>query len=535
MKKTVAIGLLGTQLDMARKEDRWTKWRPTIGLCTQESLLVDRLELLYEERFAKLAETVQKDLATASPETEVRLHSIQWENPWDFEEVYSVLDDFAESYPFDEDNEDYLVHITTGTHVCQICLFLLNETHRLPGRLIQTAPPRKRKAEVAGSYSLIDLDLSRYDRLAERFDAERQEGLDYLKAGIATRNEAFNRTMAEIEQVAIASHAPILLLGPTGAGKTRLARRIYELKHSRAQVKGRFVEVNCGTLRGDAAMSALFGHKKGAFTGAMNDRAGLLKAADGGLLFLDEIGELGLDEQVMLLRALEEKRFLPVGADTEAESHFQLIAGTNRDLPTLAAEGKFRDDLLARLNLWTYRLPGLKDRREDLRANLEFELAQFRGNHRRTVRFNQEALRRYLQFAESTESEWSGNFRDLNASVTRMATLATGGRINEAVVEAEITRLRQAWAPHRADHLRTQQPNLVKLRLSGKLAELDRFDEAQLEAVLEVCRCCNSLSEAGRQLFAVSRAKKRSTNDADRLKKYLARFELSWSDLDALR
>ena len=116
-----------------------------------------------------------------------------------------------------------------------------------------------------------------------------------------------------IEQVAIRSKAPILLTGPTGAGKSQLAKRIYELKLARHQIKGAFVEVNCATLRGDAAMSALFGHVKGAFTGAASNRAGLLRAANGSIVFLDEIGELGLDEQAMILRAIEDKRFLPVG------------------------------------------------------------------------------------------------------------------------------------------------------------------------------------------------------------------------------
>ena len=102
-------------------------------------------------------------------------------------------------------------------------------------------------------------------------------------------------------------------------------------------------------------MSALFGHAKGAFTGAVTERAGLLRAADGGVLFLDEIGELGADEQAMLLRALEEKRFLPLGSDKEVASDFQLIAGTNRDLEADVARGRFRDDLLARIDLWTFR------------------------------------------------------------------------------------------------------------------------------------------------------------------------------------
>src|SRR5262249_29220012 len=145
----------------------------------------------------------------------------------------------------------------------------------------------------------------------------------------------------------------------------------------RHAVKGEFVDVNCATVRGDGAMSALFGHTKGAFTGALKDRAGLLRAADGGILFLDEIGELGLDEQAMLLRAVEEKSFLPLGSDRESRSEFQLIAGTNRDLLASVREGRFREDLLARINLWTFSLPGLASRREDVEPNLQFELDQY--------------------------------------------------------------------------------------------------------------------------------------------------------------
>ena len=124
--------------------------------------------------------------------------------------------------------------------------------------------------------------------------------------------------------------------------------RIYELKKSRNLVDGPFVELNCATVRGDAAGSALFGHRKGAFTGAISDRQGLLARADGGVLFLDEIGELGLDEQAMLLRAVEDRIFLPVGADKPVLSDFQLIAGSNRDLRAAVRAGTFREDLLDR-------------------------------------------------------------------------------------------------------------------------------------------------------------------------------------------
>src|SRR5689334_18338051 len=374
--KRVVLGLIGATLDSAgRGPERWEAWRPTVALCQHDDLLVDRLELLYQKSYTTLAEAVREDLRTVSPETEVRLHETAMKDPWDFEEVYGVLQDFARGYPFDLEHEEYLLHITTGTHVCQICMFLLAESRHFPARLLQTAPPR-RKRQGVGSYRVIDLDLSRYDAIARRFAREQSEGLSFLKAGIETRNAAFNRLIERIERVAISSHAPILLTGPTGAGKSRLARRIYELKKQRRQVGGPFVEVNCATVRGDGAMSALFGHKRGAFTGALQDRSGLLRAADGGILFLDEIGELGLDEQAMLLRAVEERRFLPVGSDAEVESDFQLIAGTNRSLAEECRRGRFRADLLARIDLWTFQLPGLAERREDVEPNLLYELEQ---------------------------------------------------------------------------------------------------------------------------------------------------------------
>lgn len=313
MKRTVAIGFIGATLDrLGKGAARWQKWRPSIGLCQQPDLLIDRLELIHgnDARDLGLAERIRADIAAVSPHTEVRLQQMELRNPWDFEEVYGALHDFVSAYPFDTEREDYLVHITTGTHVAQICWFLLTEARYLPARLVQTSPSR-RKDEARhpeGSATLIDLDLSRYDRIASRFRREQEESLALLKSGIATRNAAFNRSIEQIERVAVRSRAPMLLVGPTGAGKSFLARRIYELKRSRHQLDGRFVEVNCATLRGDGAMSALFGHIKGAFTGAQNAREGLLRAADGGMLFLDEIGELGADEQAMLLKAIEEKR-----------------------------------------------------------------------------------------------------------------------------------------------------------------------------------------------------------------------------------
>lgn len=523
-KKLVVVGILGTTLDAGKGNARWEKWRPTVALTQHEDLHIDRLELLYGSHVVALKERVIADIAHVSPETKVVAHQMDFRDAWDFEHVYGKLHEFATSYPFDPDKEDYLVHITTGTHVAQICLFLLTEARYFPARLLQTSPVQH-TAQRAGTYSIIDLDLSKYDHLASRVRKEKADAQSFLKSGIETRNAAFNALIERIERVSVGSRAPILLTGPTGAGKSQLARRIFELKKARRQVTGQFAELNCATLRGDAAMSTLFGHVKGAFTGATADRPGLLRKADKGVLFLDEIGELGADEQAMLLRAIEERCFYPMGSDREVSSDFQLICGTNRDLRARIARGEFRDDLFARINLWTFTLPALHERVEDIPPNLEFELERASRGLGVNVTMNRDAKRRFLEFARTWA--WPGNFRDFDAAVTRMATLAVGGRITETIVDEEIERQRGSQS---SASVSGRLDLVLEVLGPERATRLDRFDRVQLEDVLSVCRSARSLSAAGRELFAASRAERTSVNDADRLRKYLSRFDLEFSD-----
>lgn len=528
--KTIAISILGTTMDRRGKGDkRWDKWRPTISMCQHDDLLVDRLELLFDNHSQSLANQVTEDIARVSPETEVVHHRVNFSDPWDFETVYSDLLDFARSYDFKPGKERYLTHITTGTHVAQICLYLLTEAGYLPGQLLQTSPS-SRDSNEPGQYQIIDLDLSKYDQIASRFKKEHQEGTTYLKGGIETNSAVFNTMIEQLEQVSIRSNEPILITGPTGAGKSQLAQRVFELRKQRGKLEGRLVSVNCATLRGDNAMSALFGHKKGAFTGAAADRAGLLMEANKGLLFLDEIGELGLDEQAMMLRAIEDKRFMPFGSDKEVSSEFQLIAGSNRDLVHRAKEGLFREDLLARIDLWTYQLPSLKERTEDLEPNIDYELDAFSSKSGYLVKFNTAARKKYLAFCQSQEATWSANFRDLNASITRMGTLSDGGRITSEVVMQEIARLKKKWQASTGDG--TNPSDVIESILgAGSSASIDYYEQLKLASLLEVCAKSKSMAEAGRTLFNISRNEKKSNNDSHRIRQLLDKYGIRFEEI----
>ena len=521
MRKNVVIGFLGTNLDAGKRR----RWRPSVQIAEHSDFPVSRLELIHSRRWLGLARRIKSDVEGRSPETEVLLHEIEIRDPWDFEEMYGAMYDFARTYGFDDEREDYHVHLTTGTHVAQICWFLLTEARHVPAKLVQTGPPRG-EDEGPGTLQIVDLDLSKYNALQQRFDLVAKEYNTLLKGGIETRNVAFNTMIDRMELVTSNSDAPLLLMGPTGAGKSDLAGRLYELKLQRRRVKGRLVHINCSTLKGERAMSTLFGHRRQAIPGAGADRRGLLREADGGVLFLDEIDELGLDEQAMILHAIETGKYFPLGSDYEVTSRFHLIAGATRNLAEMVAVGTFRADLFARLNLWTFTLPALRDRPEDIAPNIGFELDRVEKVLGNRVTFSLDAQAAYQKFATDPGTLWPGNFRDLSSSVQRMCTLAPRGRITLAMVQGEISTIKGSWADASAD----PDLQLIVGCLGADMANnIDEFDRVQLAAVIRVCQQSASLSAAGRRLFAASRAAKTSRNDADRLRKYLDRFGLDWA------
>lgn len=523
----------------SRRDLRSSPFRPTLSLCSApREWPVAQLVLLREPRDEHATRELIEDVRAASPKTAVQEVPFSVRDPWDVEEVLGSLYEQLLRYPFDPERQDYFAHLSTGTHAAIVALFLLTKSRHLPGRLVSSVPPDLRGGPLKReSIRIAEPDLSRYLQVEARRRSEELRGVELLKASIDTRNESYNALMERILRVALRADTPMLLTGPTGAGKTALASRIYKLKKDERKLTGAFVELNCATLTRDSAHSALFGHAKGAFTGAVAARAGALKSAQGGLLFLDEVGELAPDIQAMLLTALETGCFLPLGMDTPARSSFQLVAGTNRDLSRCVREGTFREDLFARLRRWTFHLLGLADRREDIPPNIDYEIAKWPER----ITFARDARAHFEAWALSASTPWPGNFRDLSCILERLFTLAAGGQVSLDDVKREIAVLEQDWNAGAADARDDAQ--LLKRHVSAeRLATLDAIDRVTLAHALHVCTTTDGLADAGRILFDATLRLSPNPNPTDRVRKFLLRHGVNPTSLasrsrrnDALR
>jgi DNA-binding NtrC family response regulator len=239
-------------------------------------------------------------------------------------------------------------------------------------------------------------------------------------------SKAWHILKTQIAQVA-PSNAPVLIQGETGSGKEVVARLLHD---SSRRASGPFLAINCGAVSRELLESELFGHEKGAFTGATGTKIGLIAAAEGGTLFLDELGEMPGPMQVSLLRFLDRNEYRPVGSTRTLQADVRIVAATNQDIQELVHQGRFRDDLLYRINTVTLRVPPVRERTEDLPALIDHILQTLRipGATKRTVA--KDALQRLTTYA------WPGNVRELRNVIERIILMSTGtGPITHAEVE----------------------------------------------------------------------------------------------------
>ncbi|MEZ5355577.1 MAG: sigma 54-interacting transcriptional regulator [Bryobacteraceae bacterium] len=251
--------------------------------------------------------------------------------------------------------------------------------------------------------------------------------------GTSTRTQ---QVLRNVEKVA-RGRWPVLILGETGTGKEVVARSVYH-----ASPDGPFVTIDCSSLVGPLLESELFGHAKGAFTGAIGAKLGLIEMANGGTAFFDEVGELPLDLQAKLLRVLQEKEFRPVGSVGSRRSDFRIIAATNRDLLKEVDRGNFRRDLYYRLNVVTIKLAPLRDRRDDIPALAEHFLARYSRGHKLST----EVIDAFLAY------DWPGNVRELENCVQQMVAINTGPLLHSADMPTTVQNFVHARRGHALAH-----------------------------------------------------------------------------------
>ena len=248
----------------------------------------------------------------------------------------------------------------------------------------------------------------------QEVSSEIEEG--HIPLTFIGKSAAMKEAVSTARRVA-ATPWPVLIYGETGTGKELMARLVHELSPRK---DAEFVEVNCAAIPENLFESELFGHKKGAFTGASRDKRGLFEFAQGGTLFLDEIGELPEHLQAKLLRVLQEKKMTPVGALRPVEVDVRIIAATNRNLKKMAENGEFRQDLYFRLNVFEIHLPPLRERKDDIPDLVNLFLEKYQS---RPVRIDPEAMDRLVK------NSWPGNVRELEHMIQRLVTLCRGNVI----------------------------------------------------------------------------------------------------------
>jgi transcriptional regulator with PAS, ATPase and Fis domain len=310
--------------------------------------------------------------------------------------------------------------------------------------------------------------------VGENLSLRQEVGARFQPSGIVGRSAAITKVLAVAERAAQVS-STVLITGENGTGKELIARVLH---HSGRQKTGPFVAVNCGAIPETLLESELFGHVKGAFTGALQYRKGRFEQAHGGTLFLDEIGEMPLSQQVALLSVIANREFTPVGASKAVPVDVRIISATNQNLLKLIGEGRFREDLYFRLNVIPIEVPSLRERKADIPALAAHFVRKFAGLQERDVpEMSPEFLAALIQ------SDWPGNVRELENYVERIMAMTPGNVLFPAPLPNDLE--------NRAESVRLPR----KRKLADLVAEVER------RAIIEALeRADGNQSRAAREL-----------------------------------
>lgn len=389
---------------------------PILSLLSTRSF--DHIYLFDTPSTQRVTEETKDAISKLHHGSAVHVLEINLSDPTNYQEIFRGLRAYLNSILEGFASARFFIAVASGTPQMHACWVLLAASGEIPARILHVRPPHF----VSKEHPLVtEVDLSSREFPTVRFQdgpitAEESEiDADSVRVqlGIVGDHAAMQRAL-EMGAMLAPSQAPILILGETGTGKELFARYIHRLS---GRPREAFVAVNCAAIPENLVESLLFGHKKGAFTGAINDQVGRFDMADKGTLFLDELGELPLSAQAKLLRVLQDGLVEPIGQVKAHKVDVRIVGATNRDLPTLVRQGKFREDLFYRLNVGEIKLSPLRERRSDIPKLALHILDRLNGSLRRPKRLSAEALSR-LQ-----SHNWAGNVRDLENAIERSVRL----------------------------------------------------------------------------------------------------------------
>lgn len=373
------------------------------------------------------------------PESTVDLFAIDLRSPIDYAAIYTGVSENLKAARLPRDDIELTFHLSPGTPAMAAVWIMLAKT-RFPASLIQTSREGGLESvdfafDLAGDF--LPEYLRRSDERIERLVRGPTETRPHFSK-ILHRSEVI-RKQIELAQRIAAHDVPVLILGETGTGKELFAEAIHASSERAAKP---FIAVNCGAIASELASSELFGHKKGAFTGAIVDRKGHFQEASGGTLFLDEVGDLPLETQVRLLRVLQTKEVTPLGSSGAIKVDVRVIAATHRDLAADVATDRFREDLFHRLAVAILRLPPLREREGDVDMLLDIFLEQINADARgkpeaQEKKISANAKKLLLSYT------WPGNIRELYHTLLRASLWSVNTEILPDDINSALLQIRR--------------------------------------------------------------------------------------------
>lgn len=381
----------------------------------------DHVYLFGTPRLADKTEETRAAIRDRHPSTEVTVLEVPLKDPTNYLGILRQLRSHFKNIQANHLGARYSISVSSGTPHMHASWILLSASGEIPATILQSTPP---EFVPEGKSRVKEIDLSQPDfpqitrplRESKTRDDDATRITDACREiGMVGHDPSFLRALNEAGVYAQYDDVHVLLLGETGSGKEYFARLIHQLS---ARSERPLVTVNCSSIPDNLVESQLFGHKRGAFTGAASDQEGKFKSADRGMIFLDELGELPLSAQAKLLRVLEGGEIEPVGAARMLRVDVKVIAATNRDLKMMVQQGTFREDLYQRFGS-SVNIPALRQRRSDILPLALHILTSWNARHQKQKRFTTDALAKLADYA------WPGNVRELRKVVTQSAMLCS--------------------------------------------------------------------------------------------------------------